>query len=80
MLFTMSIIVEYYMLVKHVNLPFERFQEGKREVKRLFNLASQFFDFKPLYAAIAKKGFHSFGVFPFEKTNGNFLNSKGCYV
>jgi len=40
MLFTVSIIVEYYMLVKHVSFAFERFQEGIREAKRLFNLAS----------------------------------------
>jgi hypothetical protein len=35
---------------------FERFQEHIREAKRLSKLASSSFDFKPLYAAIAKEG------------------------
>jgi hypothetical protein len=46
---------------------FERFQEHIREAKRLFKLASSSFDFNPLYATIAQKGFHSFRVFPIEK-------------
>ncbi len=43
-------------------------------------LASLSFDFKPLYAAIAKECFHSFRVFPIEKVDGNFLDSEGCFV
>jgi hypothetical protein len=35
---------------------FERFQEHIREAKRLSKLASSSFDFKPLYATIAKEG------------------------
>jgi hypothetical protein len=35
---------------------FKRFQEHIREAKRLSKLASSSFDFKPLYAAIAKEG------------------------
>jgi hypothetical protein len=52
---------------------FERFQEHIREAKRLSKLASSSFDFKALYAAIAKEGFHSFRVFPIEKVDGNFF-------
>jgi hypothetical protein len=59
---------------------FERFQEHIREAKRLSKLASSSFDFKPLYAAIAKEGFHSFRVFPIEKVDGNFLDSEGCFA
>jgi hypothetical protein len=46
----------------------------------LSKLASSSFDFKPLYAAIAKEGFHSFRVSPIEKVDGNFLNSEGCFA
>jgi hypothetical protein len=46
----------------------------------LSKLASLSFDFKPLYAAIAKECFHSFRVFPIEKVDGNFLDSEGCFV
>jgi hypothetical protein len=46
----------------------------------LSKLASLSFDFKPLYAAIAKECFHSFRVFPIEKVDGNFLDSQGCLV
>jgi hypothetical protein len=59
---------------------FERFQEHIREVGRLSKLASSSFDFKPLYAAIAKEGFHSFRVFPIEKVDGNFFDSKGHFA
>jgi len=59
---------------------FERFQEHIREAKRLSQLASSSFDFKPLYAAIAKEGFHSFRVFPIEKVNGNFFDSEGRFA
>ncbi len=36
----------------------------------------------PLYAAIAKQGFHSFElrVFPIKKVDGNFLDSEGCFA
>jgi hypothetical protein len=37
-------------------------------------------DFKPLNAAIAKEGFHSFRFFPFEKVDGNFLDSEGRFA
>jgi hypothetical protein len=33
----------------------------------LSQIARSSFDFKPLSVAIAKEGFHSFGVFPIEK-------------
>jgi hypothetical protein len=56
---------------------FERFQEHIREAKRLSKLACSSFDFKPLYAVIAKERFHSFRVFPIEKVDGNFLDSEG---
>jgi hypothetical protein len=46
---------------------FEGFQEHIREAKRLSKLASLSSDFKPLHAAVAKGGFHSFRVFPIEK-------------
>jgi hypothetical protein len=46
----------------------------------LSKLASSSFDFKPLYAAIAKEGFHSFRVFPIEKVDGNFLDFEGCFA
>jgi hypothetical protein len=59
---------------------FKRFQEHIREAKRLSKLASSSFDFKALYAAIAKEGFHSFRVFPIEKVDGSFLDSQGCFV
>jgi hypothetical protein len=59
---------------------FERFQDYIREAKRLSELASLSFDFKPLYVAIAKKGFHSFRVFPIEKVDGNFFDSEGCFA
>jgi hypothetical protein len=56
-------------------------QEHIREAKRLSKLASSSFDFKPpLYAAIAKEGFHSFRVFPIGKVEGNFLDSEGCFA
>jgi hypothetical protein len=58
---------------------FERFQERMRETKRLSKLASSSSDFKPLYAAVAKGGFHSFRVFPIEKLDGSFLDSEGCF-
>jgi len=58
---------------------FERFQEHIRGAKRLSKLASSSSDFKPLYAAVAKGGFHSFRVFPIEKIDGSFLDSKGCF-
>jgi len=59
---------------------FERFQEHIREAKRLFKLASSSFDFKPLYAATAKEGFHSFRVFPIENVAGNFLDPEGRFA
>jgi hypothetical protein len=59
---------------------FERFQEHIREAIRLSKLASSSFDFKPLYAAIAKEGFHSFRVFPIEKVDGKFVDSEGCFA
>jgi hypothetical protein len=46
----------------------------------LSKLASSSFDFKPLYAAIAKEGFHSFRVFPIEKVDGNFFDSEGRFA
>ncbi len=46
----------------------------------MFKLASSSFDFKPLYVAIAKEGFHSFGVFPIEKIDGNFLDFEGRFA
>jgi hypothetical protein len=46
----------------------------------LSKLASSSFDFKPLYAAIAKEGFHSSRVFPIEKVEGNFLDSEGHFA
>jgi hypothetical protein len=55
-------------------------QEHIREAKILSKLASSSFDFKPLYAAIAKEGFHSFRVFPIEKVEGNFLDSEGGFA
>ncbi len=42
-------------------------------------LASSSSDFKPLYAAVVKGGFHSFRVFPIEKIDGSFLDSGGCF-
>ncbi len=60
--------------------PFESFQEHVREAKRLSKLASLSFDFKPLFAAIAKECFYSFTVFPIEKVDGNFLDSQGHFV
>ncbi len=59
---------------------FERFQEHIREAKRLSKLASSSFDFKPLYATIAKEGFHYFRLFPIEKVDGNFLDSEGHFA
>jgi hypothetical protein len=59
---------------------FERFQEHIKEAKRLSKLASSSFDFKPLYAAITNEGFHSFRVFPIEKVDGNFFDSKGRFA
>jgi hypothetical protein len=59
---------------------FERFQEHIREAKRLSKLVNSSFDFKSLYAAIAKEGFHSFRVFPIEKVDGNFLDSEGRFA
>jgi hypothetical protein len=67
----------FYLNCKSV---FESFQEHVREAKRLSKLASLSFDFKPLYAVIAKECFHSFRVFPIEKVDGNFLDSEGCFV
>ncbi len=43
-------------------------------------LASSSFDFKPLYAAIAKEGFHFFRVVPIEKVDWNFLDSEGRFA
>jgi len=59
---------------------FERFQEHIREASRLSKLDSSSFDFKPLYVAIAKKGFHSFRVFPIEKVDGNFFDFEGRFA
>jgi hypothetical protein len=46
----------------------------------LSKLANSSFDFKPLYAAIAKEGFHSFRVVPIEKVDWNFLDSEGRFA
>ncbi len=45
----------------------------------MFKLASSSSDFKPLYAAIAEQGFHSFRAFSIKKVDGNFLDSEGCF-
>jgi hypothetical protein len=36
-------------------------------------------DFKPLCAAIAEQGFHSFRAFSIKKVDGNFLDFESCF-
>jgi hypothetical protein len=45
----------------------------------LFKLATSSSNFKPLYAAIAEQGFHSFRAFSIKKADGNFLDYEGCF-
>ena len=45
----------------------------------MFKLAHLSSDFKPLCAAIAKQGFHSFRAFSIKKVDGNFLDSEGSF-
>ncbi len=51
------------------------FQEHVCEFKRVSILVSLSFEFKPLYAALAKEGFHSLRVFPLQNVHGDFRGS-----